>query len=193
MTSIKVEIDKNESVPSNPQVASVTVLQQPYCPFKHAYLFVLIFDLIGSASVGLLCLAGIFDTGTIWNLLMEVDQQSTTSSVKEFSPRETNLYEPPPIYGDSEVSTWFYWYTRSVFVIGLILVVMVQYIGWKGYRSHHVKSIHLYSICKGITAFASFIQVCKVASFLNFLTLFINLSFSLIPLTFAIKLSKQTP
>lgn len=142
-------------------------------PFKTAYFVVLIIDFFESVVLSFLTLLGLFDP----QRLIDVTTVLCKASDLFFLKFDIQTIPNP-------------WHFRLICVILLVLVLMIQVYGWRGYNYHDIEAIHVFAIFKGLIAFAFLIQVYQVRTFKSVITFCFCAIFAVVPLAFAEELYK---
>lgn len=179
MASIVLPMDRYKPPPytqlHNPQVL---VLQHPPpIRFKCMYLGILIFDLIQSIIAGVTIIAGLFASEGLQRLV------SPSDSV-QFGSTEFTLSTKSAV---SE-SVWL---TQVLLVFSLVVVILIQYLGWKGYNDHSICAIYAFAITKGFGALTCLVLLMGMEEPIFLVTFILYVLFTVFPILFAVELAKN--
>lgn len=162
-------------------VTQPTIIRQPEVPYKCLYLVVLIVDLIQTIMAGLATIVLLFVVSAL---------EFTAKNGGMASDTDGNRIARSPSGSVEDVSGYIT-ILRLFLVALLVVLILIQYYGWKGFNQLHVRSIYIFAIVKGLGAVGSLIALFTLpASAMNVVMFFLNVSFTIIPIMFAREIRK---
>lgn len=158
--------------------SQVLVLQRPPpIRYKCMYLVILIVDLIESIIAGIMIAAGIFASEELQRIVspsesVQFGSAEFTVSAKSAASEGVRL-------------------TQVLLVFLLVVVFLIQYLGWKGYNNHSICAIYTFAITKGFGALTSLVFLIGMGEPVFLVTFILYLLFTVFPILFAVEVAKH--
>lgn len=161
----------------------VIAIGQPDVPYKCFFLVLMILHTILSVISGIFVFLAIFVVSLLEGLLLNKAVMSNPDFVKQYP------YSIPTeaiAVGSGTIEA-----IRLLFIALLLIIILVQYLGWKGYVQHHLPSLYAFAVFEGIgLVFLSVIMGFYGPHPVIVVELLIALVYTIIPLKFAEEVSK---
>lgn len=179
MASIAVPMDQYKPPPyaqlHDPQ--ALVLQRPPPIRFKCMYLAVLIVDLIESIIAGIVIVVAIFSSVGLQRVV------SPSESV-QLGSAEITLSEESAAPEDV-------WLVPVFLVLALVIVILIQYLGWRGYTNHNICAIYTFAFTKGFRALTSLFLLFGTGEPTFLVTFILYIFFTAFPILFAVEVAKH--
>lgn len=152
--------------------------------YRCLYLAVLILDMIGTVVVSIVTLFSIFYVEKVVSIANERinSTESTTSTATKYQFGH-NL--------DMELTQEQLWAIRMVLIVILILVIVRQHFGWKGFFNYHFVSTIIFAMFQSVAIIFNLVAVCIEFYFESLLALILSTIMTIVPIFYAFEIQKH--